>query len=204
MLTKLFHITHLNNVPGIAKHGLLCRKRIHNEAIPYVDISEPSCQARRTQRQVGSQKVDLHEYVPLFLNPRNPMLFRVLRSLRESGYNDELAILEITGEPAQWHASLVADGIASSTDTQIFHVQDPDSDQAIDWSAIRCSSWADAPRNVRRKTMAEILVSGKLAPRHIRKVWVQKPSALQALAARLSPAALSCCQVDYRCDLFYA
>jgi hypothetical protein len=203
MIPKLFHLTHLSNVPGIAQRGLLCRKRIRSEAIPYVDLSDPRCQARRAHRKVGRQSVDLHDYVPLFLNPRNPMLFRLLRSLHESGRAGELAILEISGEPAQWHASLVADGIASSGDTQIFHVHAATSDQALDWCSIRCSSWADAPSDVRRKTMAEVLVNGKLAPRHIRKVWVQKPAALHTLAPRLSQAALSCCQVDQRNDLFY-
>ncbi|MCP9887854.1 DUF4433 domain-containing protein [Cyanobium sp. ATX 6A2] len=204
MIRKLFHLTHLHNVPGIARRGLLCRTRIHSEALPYVDLSEPTCQARRTHRQVGEQSVDLHRYVPLFLNPRNPMLFRLLRSLRESGHAGELAILEVSGEPAQWHASLVADGIASSADTQLFHADDPAADQALDWWSIRCSSWGDAPRDVRRKTMAEVLVNGTLAPRHIRKVWVQQPSALKTLVGRLTPADLAHCQVDERNDLFYA
>lgn len=203
-IRKLFHLTHLSNVPGIAQRGLLCRKRIHSEGLPYVDLSEPSCQARRSHRQIGEQSLDLHRYVPLFLNPRNPMLFRLLRSLQESGHDGELAILEISGAPADWHSSLLADGIASSADTQLFHATDPDAEQALDWWAIRCSSWGDAPKDVRRKTMAEVLVNGTLAPRHIHKVWVQKPSALHTLAQRLSSADLAHCQVDDHQDLFYA
>lgn len=202
-IRKLFHLTHLDNVSGIAQHGLLCRKRIQSEALPYVDLSDPGCQERRTHRQVAEAVVDLHRYVPLFLNPRNPMLYRLLCSLREQGHNGELAILEISAEPAQWQASLLADGIASSAGTQLFHASDPAVDQALDWSAIRCSSWGDASKDMRRKTMAEVLVNGTLAPRHIHKVWVQEPSALQTLAQRLSPADLAHCRIDERQDLFY-
>jgi hypothetical protein len=202
-IRKLFHLTHLDNVSGIAQRGLLCRKRIHGEALPYVDLSDPGCQERRTHRQVADAVVDLHRYVPLFLNPRNPMLFRLLCSLREQGHDGELAILEISAQPAHWQASLLADGIASSADTQLFHASDPAVEQALDWSAIRCASWADAPRDVRRRTMAEVLVNGAIAPRHIHKVWVQKPSSLHTLAQRLSRADLTHCQIDERQDLFY-
>lgn len=204
MPRKLFHLTHLDNVPGIARRGLLCRTRIDAQALPYVDLSDPGCQARRTHRRVDAAEVDLHRYVPLFLNPRNPMLFRLLRTLQESGHGGELAILEISGEPARWHASLVADGIASSGETRLFHADDPAADQALNGQAVHCSSWNDAPPDVRRRTMAEVLVNGSLAPRHIHKVWVQQPSALQALASRLSPADLAHCQVDERQELFYA
>jgi hypothetical protein len=203
-IPKLFHLTHLHNVPGIAQRGLLSRTRIDSEALPYVDLSDPSCQARRTNRKLGEQCVDLHRYVPLFLNPRNPMLYRLLCHLNESGHAGELAILEISGEPSHWHTSLVADGIASSNHTQLIHAGNAATEDALDWCAIHCSSWADAPRDVRRKTMAEVLVNGTLAPRHIRKVWVQQPAALKSLAGQLAPADLAHCQVDHRNDLFYA
>jgi hypothetical protein len=203
-IRKLFHLTHLDNVPGIAQRGLLCRKRIHREGIPYVDLSDPSCQSRRTDRLLNERHLDLHHFVPLFLNPRNPMLFRLIRSLQECGQEGELAILEISGQPAQWQSSLLADGIASSADTRLFCCADPVLEDALDWSAIRNPDWPDAPRQGKRKTMAEVLVNGALAPRHIHKVWVQKPSALHTLAQCLSPADLAHCRVDAHQELFYA
>ncbi|MBE9154220.1 DUF4433 domain-containing protein [Cyanobium sp. LEGE 06113] len=203
-IRKLFHLTHLDNVPGIARRGLLSRKRIDAQALPYVDLSDPGCQARRTHRRVDASDVDLHRYVQLFLNPRNPMLYRLLCTLREHGHSGELAILEISGEPAQWHASLVADGIASSSDTRLFNADDPAAFQALDWQAIHCSSWHDAARDQRRRTMAVVLVNGSLAPRHIRKVWLQKPSALRTLARQLNPADLAHCQVDDDQELFFS
>ncbi|MEX1323730.1 MAG: DarT ssDNA thymidine ADP-ribosyltransferase family protein, partial [Synechococcaceae cyanobacterium] len=88
--------------------------------------------------------------------------------------------------------------------THLFRSLDPALEDALDWPAIRNPHWADAPRGERRKTMAEVLVNGALAPRHIQKVWVQKPSALRALAQHLSPADLTHCRIDERQELFYA
>lgn len=203
MIPHLFHITHLDNLPGITQRGLLCRRRIESQGLPYVDLSDPACQARRTHRHLDAGEVDLHRYVPLFINPRNPMLFRLIRTLQESGHDGELAILEISPDPARWQASLLADGIASSMDTHLFHATDPGASDALDWDAIHCSSWNDAPRSVRRRTMAEVLVHGSLAPRHIRKVWLQKPSALRALAQKLASSDLAHCCVDDEKELFF-
>jgi hypothetical protein len=132
------------------------------------------------------------------------MLFRLIRDLQEQGHDGALSILEISGEPAHWQASLLADGIASSADTRLFRSSDPALDDTLNWPAIRNPDWADAPRDKKRKTMAEVLVNGTLASRYIHKVWVQRPSALQTLAQRLSHADLVHCQVDYRQELFYA
>lgn len=203
MIPNLFHITHINNLTGIAKRGLLSRHRIKACAMPYVDLSDPSCQARRTDRIVDGTHVDLHNYVPLFLNARNPMLWRLWRTQQELGQDDRLAILEISDEPACWTASLLADGIASSNHTHLFPANDPRSQDALDWDAIYRTCWWDMPKDLKRKTMAEVLVHGSLSGRHIRKVWLQKPSALRELASRLPQQALICCQVDQDGELFF-
>ena len=203
MVTRLFHITHLNNLPGIEQRGLLSRSRIKACAMPYTDLSDPACQARRTDWIVAGQPVDLHHYVPLFFNPQNPMLWRLWRSLAERGIDDRLAILEVAPDPAGWGTSLVADGIASSHQTRLFRANDASIQSALDWRAIRCSDWRHEPDELRRKTMAEVLVHRSLHGRHIRKVWLQKPSALRELAGKLPKRALACCQVDHLGEVFF-
>lgn len=203
MTASLYHLTHIQNLPGIESRGLLCRQRIREQKVPYLDLSEPSCQARRTHRYLEGSPLNLQGYVPLFLNPRNPMLYRLLRSLEERGQAGQLAILEISFDPASWTTSLIADGIASSGVTQLFHAKDPRVVEALDWNVIQEGSWSQLPRKERRKTMAEVLVRGGLKQRHIKKVWVQQPSTLQTLAGQLSSTALSCCQVDSQNTLFY-
>ena len=203
MLTRLFHITHIDNLPSIEQRGLLCRHSIEGWAMSYINMSDPNCQARRTDRVVASSHVDLHHYVPLFFNARNPMLWRLWRTMSERGEHDRLAILEISAEPACWGASLVADGIASSHHTRVLPAKDHHSQSCLDWAAIYRADWRDAPRELKRKTMSEVLVHGSLHCRHICKVWLQKPSALRRLTGKLPQRALACCQVDQQGEVFF-
>ena len=202
MVTSLFHITHLANVPGIAQRGLLCRHRILAAGMTYVDLSDPECQSRRRHRHVAGRSVNLHDYVPLFFNPRNTMLYRLWRTQCERGQNGCLAILEISAEPAAWQGSLLSDGIASSDHSNLYRAVDPVGRAALDWQAIRKPEWYGESRDQRRRRMAEVLVSGSLSARHIRKVWVQHPLALQRLAPQLPGSLLASCQVDDAHNLF--
>lgn len=205
MIDHLFHITHLDNVPGILQRGLLCRNRIEDLQLSYMDLSDADCQARRSCKVLGGRGVDLHNYVPLFIEPRNAMLYRLQKSLKESGAADALAILEVSADAAQWGASLLADGIASSPVTQIFHARDAAGWQALDWDAIRCRSWMDQPdpQAAKRRRMAEVMVNSHLQGRHIQKVWLKSPSALEGLRARVALDAVPAAAVDEERRLFF-
>jgi hypothetical protein len=205
MIDNLFHITHLDNVPGILRRGLLCRNRIEDLQLSYMDISDADCQARRSCRDLDGRSVDLHDYVPLFIEPRNAMLYRLQKSLGEVGAADELVILEVSADAAEWGASLLADGIASSPSTQIFYARDAAGWEALDWDAIRCRSWMDQPdpQAAKRRKMAEVMVNSQLQLRHIQKVWVKTPSALEGLRARMELGAMPGAAVDEGRRLFF-
>lgn len=203
MIESLFHITHIRNLPGILSQGLICRNQMQTHGLPYQDLSDPGCQSRRTCRTVGCDVVNLHDYVPLFINPRNPMLYRLEKTQHELGMDGSLAILELSAESTHSPASLVSDGIASSSATHLFHADDPVAWQALDWNALRCRSWVDAPEGTGRRLMAEVLVPGSVERLHIRKVWVQTPTVLPSGAEGLAIAGLPPCQVDTQRRLFF-
>lgn len=204
MIDSLFHITHRANLPGILRNGLLCRHQIETQQISYHDLSDPGCQARRTHRRLGSSCVNLHDYVPLFINPRNPMLYRLERSLQEQGRPEDLVILELDAEPAGSPGSLLSDGIASSSASTLYRASDPAGWAALDWEAIRCCSWVDAPEGTGRRKMAEVLVPTALEPRHIRKVWMlREPSLLTGVALALVTGSHPGWEVDSERRLFF-
>lgn len=203
MIESLFHITHLDNLAGIHECGLLCRQTIEAEGLPYRDLSDPECQARRTDRCVGRAHVDLHDFVPLFINPRNPMLYRLQKAAEQRGEPTSLAILEFGPQPARWRASLISDGIASSSASQLFHASDPQAQQALDWEAINRRSWVDGPADTRRKKMAEVLVSEVLCPYHIQRIWLRSPAAFERLKAELPCKVWQLCEVDRERRLFF-
>ncbi len=72
----LFYITHLDNLESILKHNLLSHNDIKRTDISYHDISDEEVQKRRRKRESIYGKW-LHDYVPLYFNPHNPMLSRI-------------------------------------------------------------------------------------------------------------------------------
>ena len=206
MIPNLFHITHRDNIPGILRRGLLCRNRIETLHLPYLDLSDSECQSRRSCRDLDGGVLDLHDYVPLFIEPRNAMLYRLEKALGEHGDPDGLTILEVSGTAADWRASLLADGIASSPASHLFHADDPEGWEALDWDAIRCRNWKDQPdpKAAKRRKMAEVMVSGSLSSRHISKIWLKAPTALWAIHAKLAQVDLPPLAVDQDRRFFFS
>lgn len=72
---RLFHLTHMRNLPGILSDG-----RISAEATPVVDISAPSTrEERRLATVAGPDSATVAEFVPFFLDP-DASLWRDIRS----------------------------------------------------------------------------------------------------------------------------
>ena len=72
---SLWYITHKENIESILVHGILNRnnaKKLPN----YVDISDHQVQSLRKKREPIYHR-RIHEYVPMFVNPKNAMLYRV-------------------------------------------------------------------------------------------------------------------------------
>ena len=71
-LEALYHFTHVDNIAPISKHGLLSANRA--ECYHPVDISDSGVQGARRRKRFNDRA--LHEYVPLFFQPRNATLSR--------------------------------------------------------------------------------------------------------------------------------
>lgn len=86
---RLYHMTHIDNLQSILSSGYLMS---HNQIKSYKDISNNSVNARRAKKEnvFGNS---IHDYVPLYFNPRNAMLFSVQRQ-----YDDDIVVLEINRE----------------------------------------------------------------------------------------------------------
>lgn len=69
----LYHITHLNNMPSIFKHGLLSRCQLRqNSNLNFVDIADQEILAKR--ENYGDP---LSQYVLFHFYPKNPFDFAV-------------------------------------------------------------------------------------------------------------------------------
>ncbi|SHN67619.1 protein of unknown function [Fervidobacterium gondwanense DSM 13020] len=96
MFKMLYYIAPISNLHGIFKHRkVFCRKDAERKGLIKEDPSDKDVQRRRTNKIIyeGREKrYNLHDYVNLYINPRNAMLYRYLRE------KDKIAVLEFSGD----------------------------------------------------------------------------------------------------------
>lgn len=164
-----YHITHKSNFHSILKHGILCWKEAHKAKRNEIDISDPNVQQLRNIK-VGVNDRDIHDYAPLYLNPKNPMLY-ARRELHEN-----LIILKISRGVLQ-NEHLFTDGNAASRNTR-FSNDEKIVESCID---VLIDSYWDNYEDGKRKRCAEVLIYPSVQPKFIEEVICSN----QALANEL-------------------
>ena len=140
----LYHMTHINNLPSILEYGLLA----HGNSYQKEDISNIEVNNRRGQEDPIYHR-PIHDYVPFYFSPRNPMLY----SRREM--QNTIVILKFKREIILKDGILFTDGNASSGGT--YFSDDISNLGMIDWKCIYAEYWSDF-YDGKRKKMAEVLV----------------------------------------------
>lgn len=159
---QAYHFTHVRNLPGIARHGLLSHSRLHQAGIGYADISDHEVQARRARREPVHGRA-IHDYVPMYLNPRNPMLYR-LRHQSSAFIMLAVDIDDFTDEDV-----VFTDGNAACASTRF----SPDIGVAGPSDPVlRAASWPGLPDGSRRRC-AEMLVPDRIRTGLVRGVYCQ-------------------------------
>ena len=143
----LHFMTPVENLGSILEHGLLSRNAMLTRGVAFVDISDNEVQdLRRRPEPVFGRSI--HDYVPLYLNHMNAMLYR-RRELRES-----LVILEIYSAITAQPGVLFCDGNAAAAGTEFSTDPDVLSTAA---EALDAEYWTDIADGKRRR-MAEVLI----------------------------------------------
>lgn len=155
----LHYLAHRGNLGSILEHGILPYSEVRARALQSIDVSDPAVQRHRERRDliIG---VSIHEYVPLYLNPKNAMLF-----VRREQQHDIL-ILRINPKVANKARVLYTDGNAASRTTQFSLVDDV---VRPSLPVLRAERWTDFADGKRRR-MAEVLIHGGIAPGNIVRV----------------------------------
>lgn len=156
----LHYITHKRNLVSIEKRGLLSLSEVLRRGLERFDVSNSEVQALRDRRREPIWNRSIHDYVPLYLNPKNPML-SALRHLR-----GDLVILKIDDDVARTGEAIFCDGNAASAATQ-FSLDDEILKSARE--ALRAEYWRGVDDGTRRR-MAEVLVHQRVAPDRINAV----------------------------------
>ncbi len=171
-ITSLWHMTHRNNVRNILRLGILNYYDAHRLSTEVMDISEPSVQRRRekTEQQYGRK---IHDYVALYINPRNPMLY--CRKYMQ----DKLCLISVSLTVLGENQYLLSDGNAASSDTN-FYASISDL-QSLPWGVLMANYWTGYPDG-KRKRCSEVLVHSIVSPRYIQAIHCCSKSTVDYLA----------------------
>jgi hypothetical protein len=157
---SLWHMTHLSNLPSILDNGLLSHSRVHREQIRYRDISEESVQHWRERNEAVYSR-PIHSYVPLYINPRNAMLFR------RRQVQHELCMIEISRNVILDRNCVVTDGNAAARRTKFF--RPIEGFENLDWTVLRRGTWYDDDE-AKRIMCAEVLVPNEIGVAYIESI----------------------------------
>lgn len=165
----LFHITHLDNLPGILRSGCLhCQQHLVTKGHHPVDIAHAGIQDRRANTVVPcGPGGTLHDYVPFYFAPRSPMLYAIHKDNVET-YNGGQAplvyLLSSVSEIQKSHQRYVfTDGHPTVAFTQ-FYTNTTELVQ-VDWPLMKATYWHDTPQDPdrKRRRQAEFLVYNQVS-----------------------------------------
>lgn len=165
MPTRIYHITHIHNLPSILRsNGLVANSRLRRERISYLDIAHESIQDRRARTLVpcGAGGV-LHDYVPFYFAPRSPMLYAIHKGKVEGYAQGQNPVIHLVAEAEAIDASGLAfaftDGHAVMAYADFYDDLEA-LEFVIDWELMKSNYWFDKEEDPNRKCrrQAEFLV----------------------------------------------
>ena len=106
-IATIDHMTHIDNLGSIFKNGLLA----HNNPYKKIDISNKEVNDRRNKIEPIYNR-NVHDYVPLYFNPRNAMLYR-----NKMKFDDKIVILAFKNDTILLENSFFTNGNVASDHT---------------------------------------------------------------------------------------
>jgi hypothetical protein len=196
-VTELHYITHVDNVASILRHGILSHNRARK--LDHRSVALAVVQERR-QKQVPNARL-LHDYVCLYFNARNPMMFRIVRG--DMAEPSALVVLRVAPAVLDLPNVVITDADASS-EYVAFHPS-PDGLAVLDCALVLARVWtSDDPfEYYRRKSAicAEVLVPDAVTSRWISGAYVSG----NVTSERLRPVAgeFAALDITVNPDIFF-
>jgi hypothetical protein len=168
-INYLYHMTHRGNLENILQVGLKSHNYARQNELMQKDIANNDVNNRRSKVEPIYNK-SLHDYVPLYFNPKNPMLF-VRKSIQK-----DIVILAIDRSLIYAENSIFTDRNAANAPTKFFN--NTNSLNQINWECVRAEYW-NGFEDGKREKMAEILVFPDISAKNIQKIYCNNSDTLQ-------------------------
>lgn len=168
-LNELYYIAPMENLESICQMGILCHREA--ERIPHLSIASEEVQSIRKDKAVPRGK-PLHHYANLYLNPRNPMLYRVIQ---ERG-KDKICVIGVDPGIALVEGSVITDGNAASEHTRFYPSPSGLANLEPYRKRIFMKYWTagnpDRESENIRLQCAEVLVPDRVPPDYLRHLYL--------------------------------
>jgi len=185
----LYHLTHIENLPGILRDGILSHKIVQKSYPSFMDISESNVQYKRGRLKLESSSGRMrliHEMVPLFLRPITPML-----CLRQNIAEDLCFILINSSYVVRDDIEcIICDGnIAVHQRTRTYNSfgNEGQNLDKLPWEVLNAVRWSDFPDGARKRG-AEFLIWPSIDPSGFWKILVKSKSAYDRVCTHLQVA----------------
>jgi ssDNA thymidine ADP-ribosyltransferase, DarT len=178
-ISELHYITAIENVGSILGSGILSHNRVRK--VRHQSVAMEVIQARRAKKRIPGARA-LHDYVNLYINGRNPMMFTVLQNHPLDG----LCLLAVSTDVLDLPGTIIADQNASSDYVRFANA--PPGLALIDRGTVFAVYWTHPDDQIaewRHKSAmcAEVLVPDVVEPNFISSAYVGSQVAEQALQA---------------------
>jgi hypothetical protein len=194
--TRIYHITHINNLPSIIQHNGLYSDNLSNErGLQPRSIAHHHIKERRARRLVPyAAGGTLADYVPFYFAPRSPMLFAIHRGqvpVYNKGQRDIIHLVSTVEAVLQSGVPFAfTDGHADIAYSQFFDNLDALA-QHVDWSLMRERYWNNTAQDGdrKRRRQAEFLIYQHVPWALIQQIGVidrQRQQQVEALIAQLA------------------
>lgn len=164
-VTQLHYITPIANLASIVARGILSHHRAAH--VGHESIADESVQDKRVGKHVPGGLL-LHDYVNLFFDARNSMMYRRL------DHKMSIAVLRVHPAVLDIQATVVTDGNAASPST-IF-APSPGGLAALNEDRIYAHSWDHSDpwikKELKRQRSAEVLVPNTVPPEYLLGCYV--------------------------------
>ncbi len=167
---ELYYITHIDNISSILTDGILSHTRASGRL--HTSVAMEDVQARRARKGVPGGR-PLHEYVNLYFDARNPMLYRICLDDHEP-----LCVLRVDRKAIELPDVVLTDRNASSDYVRFSKF--PDGLGLIDRDTLFAQYWAhpdDPISEWQHKSIkcAEVLVPDRIPPAYILGAYASCP-----------------------------
>ncbi len=147
----LFHMTHVSNLGGILEYGIFSHSIARGENLMKRDISNPEINSKRGRTE-NIYNYKIHEYAPLYINPKNPMMEA---RCRNESLRDEIILIKVSPNILVNQSVLFTDGNAAEESSNFYNnIEDFNK---LNWSCLRDEYYFNH-RDGRRVRCSEVLV----------------------------------------------